>query len=303
MPRSSVVSVKDPNTGYVANYYLDKRLKKNLDVKVIPSLHKKDKDCVIVVDGTEGSGKSTLAFQIGKYVDPSLDLTRVTFNAEQFRQAIYKAKSYQCVIYDEAFTGLSSRAALSGINRMLISLMMQMRQKNLFVIIVLPTIFLLDKYVALFRTRALIHVYETGGRRGYLKVYNRVLKKKLFLLGKLTYSYVSKKVRCRFRGRFYGVFALGDKSVQAKYKEMKAIALEESEKPTLSLAQQKHMAQRNRLLILLKKISQFSYKKLGELMKENEIGLGEGQVRDICTNFKSEERVMRLARAPVSQTT
>src|SRR3990172_8288020 len=65
--------------GKSITYSMAKRLKKNLDTKVIPALHKRDKDCVLVIDGREGSGKSTLAMQIGKYVDPSLDLKRVVF--------------------------------------------------------------------------------------------------------------------------------------------------------------------------------------------------------------------------------
>jgi hypothetical protein len=163
-------------------YFLEDRLKDNLDNIIIPDLHKKDKDCFLVVDGKEGSGKSFFSFQIGKYVDNSLDLSRVCFTADEFRQAIFKAKRGQCVIYDEAFTGLSSRASLSMINKVLISLTMQMRQKNLFVIIVLPTFFLLDKYIALFRARALVHIFENHGRRGYFRVYNAKLKR--FLLYK-----------------------------------------------------------------------------------------------------------------------
>jgi len=71
-----------------------------------------------------------------------------------------KTKKGQCIIFDEAFTGLSSRGALSGINKALVGLMMQMRQKNLFVIMVLPTFFMLDKYAAIFRAKALIHVMK-----------------------------------------------------------------------------------------------------------------------------------------------
>jgi hypothetical protein len=202
------VTLKD---GEELTYFMNERLKKNLDEKIKPALQKKDKDRVLVIDGNEGSGKSTLALQIGKCVDSTLDLSRLVFNAEQFREAIYKAKKGQCIIYDEAFTGLSSRASLSGVNRTLISLMMQMRQKNLFVIIVLPTFFLLDKYVALFRTIGLVHVYEVKGNRGYFKVYGRRARKMLYLTGKLTYSYRHKKVYTNFRGRFYGKFALGEK--------------------------------------------------------------------------------------------
>src|SRR3990170_4539890 len=155
------VKIFDKRYSELITYYMEDRLERNLKEKIIPALEKKkDKDKVIAIDGAEGSGKSTLAFQIGKRVDPTLDLSRVVFSADDFREAVFKAKRGQCIIYDEAFTGLSSRSSLSGINRALVSLMMQMRQKNLFVIIVLPTFFLLDKYVALFRTTVLIHVYE-----------------------------------------------------------------------------------------------------------------------------------------------
>ena len=187
--KSNVVSVYDKKQDITIKYFLDSRLKNRLDTRVIPDLAKRDKDCLIALDGNEGSGKSTLALQIGKYVDPTLNLSRVVFDAETFRAAILKAEKGQCVIFDEAFTGLSSRSSLSGVNRTLISLMMQIRQKNLFVIMVLPTFFLIDKYVALFRSRALIHVYECSGRRGYFKIYNRRKKKLLYLLGKATYSY------------------------------------------------------------------------------------------------------------------
>ncbi len=221
MAKTSVVTVTNPKNNESVSFYLNKRLRKNLDEKIIPSLLKKDKDCFLVVDGSEGAGKSTLALQLGKYVDPTLDLSRVVFDAEAYKQAIFKAKKGQCVIFDEAFTGLSSRSSLSAVNRTLVSLMMQVRQKNLFIIIVLPTFFLLDKYVAIFRSRALIHVYESGGRRGYFRLYNRSLKKYLYLAGKATYSYKHKSIYTKFKGRFYGVFALGDEEVDKKYRAMK----------------------------------------------------------------------------------
>ena len=52
----------------------------------------------------------------------------------------------EVVIYDEAHRGMASARSLSEINKILKDLMMEMGQRNLFVVIVLPTIFLLDKY-------------------------------------------------------------------------------------------------------------------------------------------------------------
>ena len=101
------VKILDRKQKKEISYYIEPRLKSNLDNKVIKSLQKKDKDCVLAIDGKEGSGKSTLALQLGKYVDPTLDLSRVVFDAESFRQAIFKAKKGQCVIFDEAFWEIS----------------------------------------------------------------------------------------------------------------------------------------------------------------------------------------------------
>lgn len=282
---SNLVYIKDDRYEEPITYHLDPRLKKNLDTKVIRDLQRKDKDCVLVIDGAEGGGKSTLAFQIGKYVDPTLNLNRVVFNAETFKEAIFKAKKGQCVIFDEAFTGLSSRASLSGINRALVSLMMQMRQKNLFVIIVLPTFFLLDKYVAIFRARALIHVYESGGRRGYFKLYNKKLKKYLYLAGKSTYSYKHKSVNTRFKGRFYGKFALGDKKCEEEYRKKKAKALEESEKTPMTAGQVKYREQRDILLYLFRKNTNMTYEQISNLLGDYDFDISIAQIGHICSKF------------------
>ena len=136
--KSNVVQINDPQFKEPIKFYLDPRLRKDLD-KVKLSLEEKDKDFVMCVDGSEGGGKSTMAFSIGKYMDPTLNLDRIVFDAEQFKEAIFKAKKGQCVVFDEAFTGLSSRASLSAVNKALVGLLMQIRQLNLFIIIVLPS--------------------------------------------------------------------------------------------------------------------------------------------------------------------
>ena len=296
------VKIFDKRYSELITYYMEDRLERNLKEKIIPALEKKkDKDKVIAIDGAEGSGKSTLAFQIGKRVDPTLDLSRVVFSADDFREAVFKAKRGQCIIYDEAFTGLSSRSSLSGINRALVSLMMQMRQKNLFVIIVLPTFFLLDKYVALFRTTVLIHVYEVRGVRGYFKVYSRKAKKMLYLFGKVTYSYFHKKIKTNFRGRFYGVFALGDEKEEAKYRKKKSDALEATENTPMTNKQVRYMEQRDIVLHLLRKRLELSYRQLSTLLSDYNIDMSYVQIRNICAKFgdKDDKGSVEAGTAPV----
>ena len=281
----AIVKITDPKTKKVIEYSMESRLKGNLDHVIIPSLQKKDKDFVLCIDGKEGSGKSTLALQIGKYVDPSLNLSRVVFDAESFREAVFKAKKGQVVIFDEAFTGLSSRSSLSTVNRSLVSLMMQMRQKNLMVIMVLPTFFLLDKYVALFRARALIHVYEMSGNRGYFRVYNSRLKKRLYLTGKRDYSYGDKSVKTRFKGRFYGKFALGDDGAEEQYRIKKAKALEDTEKNPMTSAQVRYREQRDLILYLLRKNSKMTYEALSNLLGDYDLEMSFVQISRICAKF------------------
>jgi len=285
---TEVVRIKDKRYEKPITFLLNTKLRKALDSQKI-ALAKKDKDCFIVIDGMEGGGKSTFAFQVGKYVDNSLDISRVVFDAQSFKDAIFKAKKGQCIIFDEAFAGLSSRAALSGINKALVNVMMQMRQKNLFVIMVLPTFFLLDKYAALFRSKALLHVYECKGQRGYFKVYNNSKKKYLYLTGKNTYSYgkngAKGYVYTKFKGRFHGTFALGDEKQEELYRKKKAKALEDTEKNPMSAGQVKYREQRNLLIYLLRKYSKLTYEEMSTLLGDYDLEISLPQIGNICSKF------------------
>jgi len=238
---------------------------------------------------TRNSGKSTIALQIGKYVDRTLDLSRVVFDAESFRNAIFKAKKGQCIIFDEAFSGLSSRAALSGINKALVGLMMQMRQKNLFVIMVLPTFFMLDKYAAIFRAKALIHVYENKGIRGYFRLYNYKLKKILYLMGKKDYSYSHKFVRTRFTGRFYGKFALGGDKEEKEYRKKKEEALEATERNPMTTKQIRYRNQRDIVIYLLRKASKMTYREMETFLQDYDFDMSYSQIAKICGSFGDKE--------------
>ena len=291
---TGVIKIDDPITKTEIKYYMDSRLKNNIKNKILPDLEKKDKDCVLIIDGHEGSGKSTLAMQIGKYADPTLNLERIVFSPDDFRQAILKANKGEVIIYDEAFTGFSSRNSLSPINKVLVSLAMQMRQKNLFIIIVLPTIFLLDKYMAMFRTRALIHVFESKGIRGYFKIYNREKKKWLILRGKKTMSYKHKGLYTRFRGRFYGKFALGSDEIEAKYRKKKEKALSDSEKTSMTSAQVKFREQRDLLIYLYKKATKITYMEFENLLQDYDLSISYQQIGKICAKYGNVEAIEEL---------
>lgn len=175
------------------NCYIDSIMEGLLrDVK--KSVIKKDRDFVMVIDGEEGSGKSVLAMQIALYLDPKFNLDSVVFNADQFMKKIREIRRHTCIVLDEAFNASNARASLSQVNRAMLGVATEMRQRNLFIIMVLPSFFDLDKYFALWRCKALIHVYfKKDGSRGRYILFPKTKKKYLYLNGKKTYNYSKPK--------------------------------------------------------------------------------------------------------------
>lgn len=203
--------------------YLDGYLKKNLTAA--KEVIKKDWDMVFIVDGYEGVGKSVLAQQCAKFCDESFNIDRISFTPKEFIASINKADRFQAVVYDEAFSGMSSRSALSEINRSLMATLAEIRQKNLWVFIVLPCFFELDKYAAVWRSRGLIHVYTRDNfKRGSFSFYNQNKKKSLYILGKKYYSYTKPAPN------FFGAFTAGYVVDEQEYRQKKLDALKGRER-------------------------------------------------------------------------
>lgn len=170
-----------------------------IDPVIIPELDKikkrvlfKDMDYVGVFDGDEGTGKSVLAMQICKYLDPNFNIDQIVFTSDQFLALIKseKIKKGSAVLLDEAYNAANSRAAMSEVNRAMVAVATEMRQRNLFVFFVLPSFFDLDRALAVHRTRSLFHVYFTNDYdRGQYVVFPKDLKRELYLTGKKKYSY------------------------------------------------------------------------------------------------------------------
>lgn len=174
---------------------VDPIIRKELDKKINLVL-KKDRDWVIVIDGEEGVGKSVLAQQIALYLDPTFCLDDIVFTADQFIRKIKDIKTTKgkVVLLDEGYNAANARASMTEANRSMIGLATEMRQRNLFIIIVLPSFFDLDKYFALWRCKTLFHVYfgENEEYRRYI-VFPKNYKKYLYLNGKKTYNYSKPK--------------------------------------------------------------------------------------------------------------
>jgi len=199
-------------------YYVAPPAEKELQ-KIRNAVINKDRDFVMCIDGEEGSGKSVLAQQIAKYFSPKFNIDDICFNADQFTARLKKAPKYSCIVLDEAFSSANSRASLTEVNRSLIAVATEMRQRNLFVIIVIPSFFDLDKYFALWRCRALFHVYfNKDGSRGSYIIFPKTSKKYLYLKGKKFYDY-SKPASPYPVCRFNNYYAIDEKEYRKKKAE------------------------------------------------------------------------------------
>jgi len=258
-------------------YFVDNKLKGQLDRKVIPDLKRKDKDAVFVVDGEERSGKSVFSMGLGAYVASVLktdfNLSNICMDPSEFRSKIEKSKKNEVVIYDEAHRGMASSRALSEINKILKDLMMEMGQRNLLVIIVLPTIFLLDKYAALFRARGLFHIYENRRRRGFWVYYNKANKLKLYMKGKKEFNYNCMKYPY-FRGIFFDRYPVSEE----QYREKKAKSFKNKPRITKS---DTLMLQRDILMRILHEKYKLPSKDIEKILKKGKAEMTARRVRGI----------------------
>jgi hypothetical protein len=227
---------------------------------------KSDLDRVFVVDGREGfAGKSTFTFQMAYAYDPTFCLDRIVFNSKDFSHTLRNAKKGQAVVFDEAFRGLSSKGSLSKENKKIVQLLMEVRQSNLFIFIVLPSFFMLEKYVGIFRSHCLFHCFSSKKttKRRYYKVYNYANKKLLYIFGKQLMNYHQPKISKAYR--FYAKFPPTinrDDYIAKKLAAFKDFDTEEEKED------HKWKSQRAILSKYLKETFKFDYVKQSKLLKE-----------------------------------
>jgi hypothetical protein len=229
--------VPESNSGWQKKIPIEERLRIShlpfkLPIKLMEildglkwAIHFKKQSAVIIIDGRSGMGKTTLSFQCGKYMTPDFNLDNVYFNPETFLQGLAVAQKGQTLIFDEAML-LSSRAALSAINRMIVIAMSMIRSKNLLIIFNVNSIFDLDRNLALSRADLLLHCYgESLTDKGKFLAFfkggdgqDRI--KQLYILGKKYYSYAHPK--SNFNNNFGPYFVVDE----AEYEKRKQVGVD-----------------------------------------------------------------------------
>ena len=215
-----------------------------------------DFDAPMIIDGEiEGTGKSVLAQQVAYYLawksGKKLTIDHIVFTPNQFIAAIDKAEKRDAIIWDEAYAGNSKYRQASQREQIIQNILMKIRQKNLYIVIVLPYIFDLTSYLGITRTWFLLHAnlktqadffteetqdldYEqTVLIRGFYGFYSRNRKKALFLSGRQEYDY--SKVPPVFTGIFPRVYTVDEQAYKDK-KLKYALDDDDKKKPELTEA-------------------------------------------------------------------
>jgi hypothetical protein len=219
-----------------AGFYMDERLKSQLDVLIKNS--QKDWDFTIIVSGSGEMrvGKSLMAAQIAAYWTYELEKKygiKVPFNVkENFvlngQELIIKGnklgQKYKCasLIFDEAADDLESTKVLKAATQAIKDYLRKAAQYNMLNLIVQSEFFEVPKPIAISRSICLIDVSysvsENGiFKRGTFKFYNRPRKKYLYLKGKrdLNYNCTSPN----FTGSFPHFYPMDEKEYREEKKD------------------------------------------------------------------------------------
>lgn len=286
-----MVVVTTTMNGEPLNFYMDGTIYNQLNNKVIPAVKKKDFDYMMVIDGEEGSGKSVLAMQLAKVLDPDFSLDHIAFTPDDFVHIVTTAKQHSCIVFDEAFTGLSSRSSFSEVNRLMVGLMMEMRQRNLFIIIVMPSIFMLERYVVLHRAKCMFHVFiNDKGSRGEWIFYNRRRMKNLWMYGKKDYNYYAENYM--LVGHFSDVYTVDEQS----YRDRKRMALKLKDR---KYDMNRYKYQRNMLVYVIRKELGLTTQQMADLFKNYNVNLGKRGVCHILANL--DDNPLKTAEGGVTQ--
>jgi len=265
------------------NYKLPLKLRELLD-GFKWAIHNKKQSAVVIVDGRSGMGKTTISFQMAKYMSESFSLDYVHFTPEAFLEALTKTNKGDTIVFDEAML-LSSRSALSAINKMIVVAMSMIRSKNLFIIFNVNSIFDLDKNLALSRADLLLNCYgdsltDKGKFVAFFKgADGRDRIKELYINGKKFYSYAQPK------GNFFTTFSSEFVVDEDEYEEKKQIGVNTFLKGSKTALSEKNKNARDRLVLHMYNITGLTQEQIAEIAN-----IDRGTVADILKRYKSDKK-------------
>jgi hypothetical protein len=265
--------------GTEGHIYLDGFLKKKLDM--INAIKKKKWDCVFIIDGKERAGKSTLGFLCATYLDPNFSLNQVASDATDALGKLESLPDRSVMMIDEGSLMFSSKDAMKNEQKQLIKVLNVIGQKYMVLIIVMPCFFDVAKYIAVNRSRFLLHVYTSKRlERGRFVYWGEQKKSKLYIYGKKNYNSYAYP-QSDFKGRFYEYDPFGEEYLQLKRKSLFATFHDEgkSAKPE-NIAYRKYLLRTIKYLYFDHKLSQRKIK--ADILH----GMSDKELHDILIEIK-----------------
>lgn len=174
-------------------------------------------DVWIIVDGEEGSGKTTLTCQLARLLDKSFTEKKIEFNPEDlvlshfrglpeiwdpkiYNEGGYTNKPWEVLDLDES-AGLDRKKTMSAGSVEFTGFVTQSRQLHKIVFCTLPSVHILNGYIAEHRANCLISCYKhERSTMGFFKYYSKKHLKLMFSPKMHTQKLYPKKPA--FRGRF-----------------------------------------------------------------------------------------------------
>jgi hypothetical protein len=204
---------------------------------------------LMIADGRPSTGKSTCMFQWAWFLsDGKFSLDDVCYSLDEFGKRLDIATKGDVVLLDEGFC-FNKRKTQSEENMRILGMLQKIRSKQCFVIIILPSVYDLDKNLILNLCDVFFHFYRKDfGLRGQYYVYNRMELKKLWLKCRQYLNYNKKVARPNLRAKFTKFFVLDEQEYEKKKQASISKMLEPSAKIT------RHIMQRNRLIIKIKQM-------------------------------------------------
>ena len=201
-------------------FKLHERLKQKLDN--IKKVQKSGWDCTLLIDGIEGSGKSTLGLTCAYYLsDGKFSVNDICTGSHDAVKKLEEAKDGGVLLIDEGSLLFSSNDAMRKEQKQLILILNVIRQKRMALIIVSPSFFRLNRYIATDRSRFLIHVYTKQDlRRGRFIYFGQKKKNKLYELGKKNFNSYAKP-KSNWNGTFQDFNPFGEEYHSIKKKSLK----------------------------------------------------------------------------------
>lgn len=215
--------------------YLDGYLKMRLDA--MKSLQRKQFDSPMICDGEVGVGKSRFLMTIGYYLaDTKFDEKNICAGNQDAIEKMRKLPDGSAILIDEGSLVFNAKETMRREQVRLTKILDVCRQRRFYILVACPSFFDLNKYIAVFRSRFLIHCYtDTKFVRGRFAYWGTKKKKILYSIGKKNFgSY--KKPKADFIGRFMDFNPIWVKKYEAiKRKSMEEALADQSEKITAGM--------------------------------------------------------------------